>query len=260
MSLLDSLWNAMGYPLRRGMGHKGPRPSDKDAPIAELFLKLGAPAAVPTSGSTYSPLLLVKDQGQTESCVGQSVSNAVRAAYLALGQQCPDLSALFVYYGTRAIRTPRVSDDGGYLRDAESSLQVTGECDEVHWAFSEGRVNTPPAWSAYQNAIARRGKRRYYIINPGDVDSVKRALAAKVPVVGGWQVDDAFMDATIKGTQGPCKGKIVGGHAMMIESFDKDLFTNLNSWGKSYRLGGRYAASSDFIATANTLVAIDVRP
>jgi hypothetical protein len=223
-------------------------------------MKVGAAAAVPTSGSVYSPLLKIKDQGGTSSCEGQSISNALRAAYLALGMDCPDLSASFIYYGSILKSGGPVIDDGATFRDGIKALVDIGECDEASWPFLEKKVIAPPGWKAYQNAVRRRGIRGYYSIPAGDVDRVKRTLAAKIPVVGGWELDDAFMNENFTGIQGPCKGKIIGMHAMMIESFTGNIFTDLNSWGTGYREKGRYRSNADFVAAAVNLWAMDVRP
>jgi hypothetical protein len=251
-------WLGLSRGGRYGMGHRVDILDPRDFHVDELLLKVGAAAAVPTYGSADSKVLVVKDQLDTSSCEGQALANGLRAAYLAKGIDCPDLSALFVYYGSRANLSPVITDDGAYIREGIKVLQKIGECPDINWPFIRSRVNKAPSWTAFQKAIPRRGVRGYYAIPNGDVDRIKRTLAMKIPVTAGWLVDEAFMDDTFKGIQGPCTGKAVGGHAMTIVSFEKDTFKVLNSWGTGYREGGRFRASADFIATCNSTWALDV--
>lgn len=258
--MINTIKRALGFKVLPKLCHKMDPEDSRDWHVDSLLLKVGSPSEVPTSGSVYAPQLRIKDQGDTGSCLGQSVANATRAAYLALGDTCPDLSALFIYYCSRALVTPAtIVDNGAYLRDGIKTLQQFGECSETVWQFQESKVNTPPSWSAYRNAVSRRGIRGYYSIPNGDVKRIKRALAAKVPVVAGWMVDDSFMDGSKTDIQGPCTGRNLGGHAMMVESFEGDTFTMVNSWGTDWRRGGRFLANADFIATCNSAWAIDVR-
>lgn len=261
MSFLEDFFAWLGNaggPRRFGMGHREDKPDARDFHIDDLLLKVGAAAAVPTTGSADSKILMVKDQLDTSSCEGQSLANGLRAAYLARGIDCPDLSALFVYYGSRANLSPVLTDDGAYIREGIKVLQKVGECPELAWPFIKARVNKAPSWSAFQQAIPRRGVRGYYAIPNGDVDRIKRTLNAKIPVSAGWMIDEAFMDENFRGIQGVCKGPPVGGHAMTIMSFEGNTFTVLNSWGTGYREGGRFRASADFIATCNSAWALDV--
>lgn len=259
MSVFRPILKALGFAQPSGLGFKADRVDPRDFPVDELLMRVGA-AVVPVEGNADSPELVVKDQTYTNSCAGQSIANAVRASYLALGQDCPDLSALFSYYGSRAENSKVISDDGAYLRDGIKVLQKLGECPESAWPFVEGRVNRPPSWSAYRAAVPRRGVRGYYKIPDGDVDRIKRTLAAKIPVVAGWSIDAAFAENTSPGTiQGRCRGKSIGGHAMVILSFYKNKFRCLNSWGKGFRDGGRFDADEEFIAQAISPWAIDVR-
>jgi len=258
--MINTLKRALGLKVFPKLGHKMDPEDSRDWHVDKLLARVGAPAMVPLKGSVYSPELKIKDQGGTGSCEGQSVANATRAAYLALGLPCPDLSALFVYYCSRALQTPnKIVDDGAYIRDGIKTLQQFGECTELSWKFVESRVNTAPSWSAYRDAISRRGIRGYYAIPNGDVNRIKQAIAAKIPVVAGWQIDNAFLNETDTGVQGPCRGPSIGGHAMMLERFEGDTFMIVNSWGTSWRVDGRFRASADFVAQCNSAWAIDVR-
>ena len=241
---------------------KPDKPDDRDFHVDELLLKLGAPAVDPTSGSCFDKRILVKDQKSTGSCAGQSAANGLREAYLAQGIDCPDLSALFAYYGGRGQEGPVTGDDGATLRDIIKAFQQVGECPESAWPFDEKKVNTAPSWSAYRAAIARRGTRKYYRIPLGlstTKSKIKQVLAAKIPIVGGWQVSDEIQDENKTSPQEACKPPYEGGHAMLIEGFNLELVDVLNSWGTGYRLGGRFKATWGFTLAANDLWALDVR-
>jgi hypothetical protein len=261
MSIIQSISSFFsGKPVRK-FALKIDKPDSRDFHVDALLCTLTV-AAEPTSGSVYDSRIVVKDQGSTGSCAGQSGANGLRAAYLAQGIDCPDLSAFFAYYGARDLEGTANQDEGAYLRDIVKTFQQMGECPESAWPFKESKVLTAPTWSAFRAAIPRRGLRGYYRIPtgmPSTVPTVKKLLAAKIPVFGGWQVNKSIMDAAKLTPQEACKPPYVGGHAMLIESFDGDIFTNLNSWGKSYRKGGRFLATRGFINSANDLWALDVR-
>ena len=257
--VIREIKRSLGLKVGPKLALKQDKPDSRDWHIDTLLAKVGAPAAVPAAGSVFSQFTIIKDQGGTGSCEGQSVSNATRAAYLALGQMCPDLSALFIYYGSRSIAGGPIIDEGAYIRDGIKTLQQVGECTETVWPFIEGRVNSSPSWAAYRDATKRRGIRGYYAIPNGDVNRVKQALAAKIPVVGGWTLDNGFMNFYFKGVQEACTGPSVGNHAMFVESFQGDTFTLVNSWGYNYRESGRFRASSGFMASGWSYWGIDVR-
>lgn len=245
-------------PSTRGLGC---RPDPEDARDRELGQLLGvlASSPPPASASVAHPLVVPRDQGPTQSCTGQAVAQAVRLAYLAQGVECPDLSALAPYWWGRSEWGGERVDDGSHLRTTIRAVQRFGCPSEEAWPFAAARVQRSPGWAATRDAYDRRGVRGYYRIVSGDVDGVRRAIAAGLPVVGGWRVDRPFTRS-----EGPLvidapQESTIGGHAVVLEDYEPDgTFGLLNSWGTSWRNGGRARVTETFVSLGQDLWAIDV--
>lgn len=255
MSLLRVIQTALG---RKGLGYRQDPPDARDFRI-EAHLGALASSPPPPSASVKNPSVGPKDQGATISCAGQSTSQAVRLAYLRAGYQCPDLSALYAYYLGRSYEGEEHNDDGAVIRDVIKALQAFGEADESHWPFKPSKVNKQPSVGAYRDGYKRKGVRGYHRISQGDVDSVRRAIAAGYPVVGGWSLSQSFLDwdgvKVITAQQAP----FVGGHAMPIVAYGADgTFELLNSWGSSWGRGGYAMVDESFVAKGTDLWAVQV--
>jgi C1A family cysteine protease len=242
----------------RGLGCKRDRHDPRDRHLGVL---LGARAndPPPSAADLRNATVTAKDQGGTSSCTGQSTSQALRLAYLHAGIACPELSALTSYYWGRAESGEQKEDGGSYLRDVIQATQRFGCADETAWPFLEANVNVGPGHSVYRSAFDRRGPKGYYRVQP-DPDSVRRAIAAGYPVVGGWQVSQAFLDWDGQEPIGMQLDNIVGGHALPICGYDPGGFWLLNSWGTGWGRDGGYALVNDaFIRQGDDLWAIDLR-
>lgn len=267
--MLKQIRDQLRYLLRpqRGFGYQPDRPDDRDYRLRELKLS----GDIPEAASLLSAPITIKDQMASSSCPGQSVAQAVRLAYNAsLGMEavCPDLSALFVYFNARMEDGTGMGDDGATLRGAIKSLQRSGVCPEDKWAFALSRVNREPDWKARRAAHDRRGIRGYYRIDDGDVVGVKTCVAKKVPVVGGWEVNEAFRRYNGSYVLGKLSAPFIGRHAMVIAAYDSRASTVMkygssrntliNSWGTDHGDNGLIYADDEFIGQARDLWAIDV--
>jgi hypothetical protein len=237
-------------------------PDPEDARDRPFAAKLGrfSESPPPASASLERADVRPKDQGGTSSCTGQAVSQAVRLAYLHKGVPCVELSALDVYYRGRAEYGGQHSDDGSYLRSVVSATKQGGIADERTWPFSGYEVNRNPNMLARQSAFDRRGTRGYFRIDSGDVDGVRRAIAAGYPVVGGWQVDQRFLEYDGAGV---ISGQMVslGGHAVCLTSYAADgTFRFINSWNHTWGRSGFGVCDDMFVAAAQDVWAIEVLP
>jgi hypothetical protein len=241
--------------IRRGLGYLPDAPSIHD----RLFRAHPKSAiSLPASVSLWDDRCEIKDQGQTNSCVGQAFSQGIRLAYLFAGIDCPELSAEFVYYLARLQHGGENEDVGTYLRSGAQAVKKFGAATEESWSFEEWRINEKPSLGALQSAYDRM--RGYYRIEEGDIDGVRRALAAGCPVVGGWQVSESFLYWE-GGTIPEQTSDTVGGHALCLDGYDSDgTFTGVNSWARDWADEGRFRASERFVKQANDLWALDVTP
>jgi hypothetical protein len=209
----------------------------------------------PASASVRHPLVNPRDQGGTNSCVGQAWSQALRLAWLRKGKDCPELSALHNYFLSRAEFGGQREDDGSYLRTGAKAVVRFGCATERAWPFRADRVNRRPSWAADRSGHDSRGVRGYFrLYSP---DDVRRAIAAGYPVVGGWSVDREFLDYSGGVIEGTDVARVVGGHAVVIESYAGDVFTILNSWG-SWGEDGRGRVSEAWVAGGRDLWAVSV--
>lgn len=232
-------------PRDRGIGHP------------EFAHRLGA-SAPPVAASAFDDRVKVRDQEMTSSCVGHAVASALRLGYLrGNGTDCNELSPLFVYYNARKMDGGVLTDNGTTIRSAIKGAQQFGAAPEFACSFSPERINAMPYWSAYRTAHALRGVRGYYRISRGDVDGVRRAIAARCPVVAGWEVSHELMRYR-SGVLPALRGPFIGGHAMTVVQYDGDTFTLLNSWGAAWGELGFARVDSSFIANGVDLWAIDV--
>lgn len=242
----------------KGLGYKQDLPDEGDE-LFKLSVRLGslATSPPPSSASVYRDVVRPKNQGGTSSCTGQAVAQATRLAYLHRGLACPELSALYPYFMGRAQYGGERIDDGSYLRTVIKGVVQVGIPEERFWPMVEQDVNVQPAPRAYRNAFARRGVRSYHRVD-GGVDGVRRAIASGFPVVGGWMVDERFMnwsgDGVITGQFSP-----IGGHAMPIVSYAVDgTFQLLNSWGSGWGRDGVAIVDEMFVDAGMDLWAIDL--
>jgi hypothetical protein len=242
--------------MSRGLGCL---PDPEDARDLPLAARLGAIArsAPPSSATVVHTDVRPKDQGGTNSCTGQACAQGLRLSYLAAGLACPDLSALDPYYRSRAEWGGQRVDEGSYLRTTVKAVQHAGCSTEDAWPFSAQVVNRRPSWAAARSAFDRRGLRGYYrCFSP---DDVRRAIAARYAVIGGWDVDEAFLDHGGRGVIEPPRGEIVGAHAVVIPDFAADgTFGLLNSWGPFWGRDGWARVSEEWIARGRDVWALAV--
>lgn len=233
-----------------------PDPHDpRDRPLGALLPSLDAP---PFSASVMDPRVVAKQQLRTSSCVGQGTSQGLRLGRLKAGEDCPELSARFIY---RAALTAEhaTTDDGTHIRSAIKVVQTLGCATEAAFPFSEQDILAPITLAAAHDAADRYGLRGYYRIYASDVVGVKRAIAAGYPVVAGWTVTQAFEDWRGGDPIGVLTDPVLGGHCMCIVAYAGDVFDLLNSWGIGWGRNGHALVTSDFVATAFDMWALDVR-
>jgi len=196
----------------------------------------------------------VLDQSITQSCVANSVAQAIRIVQTrALGQPARLLSRLFAYFNARAFEGEQRVDEGTFIRDAMRGIAKFGFCPESEWAFDPGEVNTQPPWNAYRSAADQRMVTGYYKITSSGsqrLEDVKRAISSGYPVVFGTQVTEAFTEFVGKKVfDAPGIGEpIAGGHAMVLCEYDDVSLRGPNSWSSGWGDGGWFAFKPEVIS------------
>lgn len=182
----------------------------------------------------------VVSQGQTSSCVGQSVKNASEYLYRAyIGEPSFTGSALHAYFNARylGVGSIKVTDSGSYIRNGIKGAAQYGLCPEPLWPFNIDNVNIKPPGPTY-NESNKREIRDYLRLTT--LDEIKNALAKGYPVIIGFSCYDSFFTDKAAKTglvDLPAQGeKLRGGHAVCLVGYS-DLSKRLkfkNSWGPSW--------------------------
>lgn len=206
------------------------------------------------------------DQGQTGSCVAQSVVKALENLERQnicrergvgpdrLGpQEHQNLSVLALYYLCRERMTPsRIHEDSGtYVSLACECLRQFGVCTEQSWPFDPSKVFQALSILAMREAYVHKISAYYRIKRTGSdrVQAVIEALRASHPVVYGTQVGDNWNNYRAgQVLQRP--SDMQGAHATHLVGWDesRSAFIGENSWGTGWGDDGYYLMAPEVIA------------
>ncbi len=253
---------ADGSVIKMG-GYKAVSPSNS-APVYASTLRA---ENLPSKVDLRKYMTRIEDQGQIGSCT----ANATAGAYEYLlsrnqGVSDYDVSRLFLYYNTRAIRHWENQDSGGVIQDVLVTLNRDGICSEKTWPYIESQFKQKPSQQSYEEALKNRISKYERI--PLDLASWKSVLAEGYPIIFGVSVYSSFMN--------PRNGRIplpgsneenMGGHAMCCVGYsDPDrVFIVRNSWGHQWGDGGYCYIPYDYMMNpglndGDSWVIYDVNP
>jgi hypothetical protein len=143
------------------------------------------------------------------------------------------------------------------LRDAAKALVKYGAPPEELFPDTLLNVYRAPSLAASKAAFQIRGIRGYYRIPEGDTNGVRVAIANQAAVVAGWDVDRAFLSRRGSSLVDTINAGIIGKHAGILDSYYQDgNYGFLNSYGKSWRDGGRVRVTENFVGKAFDLWAL----
>ncbi len=251
-----SFWSRL-FPRKVGLGYQPCGVDSRDLACSTLLERVGfAYGTLPEQIDLWDARFPIFDQGSVGSCAGCSTAQGLRVAFAVDGRDVPPLSPLFLYYNGRRADRPgdkAVTDSGTTLRSVMKQLMHLGVCPESQWPLTSSHA-ARPSWLAYRAAADYRGLRGYYRVV--DVEEIRRALAARRPVVIGLNVDKAFLDADGPSYVDDTAGG-AGGHAMLLTGYDKrGRFHLVNSWGEQWR-GGKILVGESFVRRSLSAWAID---
>ena len=246
------------------------------SPVAADPAKLKPSAARPAAASgalqakvDLRPFMTeVEDQSQSNSCAANAVAGAyeylAKRAALARGDAVGDISRLFIYYvgrkrdqvrwGEDASLAPK--DQGMTLGSAIEAVQLRGACLAGSWPFDLARVNARPPESAIDEAMNYKvGLARKIEL---DLDAMREALAAGLPIIFGLKLTQAFFSPPASGliaTPDPADPQSAshGLHAMLMVGYSdrQRVFIVRNSWGAGWGAGGYCYLPYDYGANAS---------
>ena len=143
-------------------------------------------------------------------------------------------------------------DNGANLLDCYKALKKYKYISEDKYPYDPNKVNAFPSKEIYMDAFKNVEITGYATV-PQDLYHIRCALAInKQPIVIGAMVYNTFqqLDANnVCPTPDPTKDTLLGGHALLIFSYDdtNQTFGIVNSWGDSYGCGGTFNMKYDYV-------------
>lgn len=242
---------------KRPLGHVPGKPDSRDFQHPRYSsslptIPLPASYDVPNQDSVY-------DQGQTPTCVGQSLAGLVNQALLSKGVN-RIVSRLAGYVGARSLENPP-PDEGTSIVDALTFGQRFGIPPEVDFPFDNGN-GKPDAQAATDALLTRIGGTASVSMAINDIKyamlSTKNNLIAALDVTPGFDSPDS------NGVMG-ISGESRGSHAVNICGWRDDIkcWKIRNSWGTGWAIKGYgyrpYAMGFTEVRSA-TVIALDKLP
>ena len=201
-----------------------PDPKDDRDIVLSAYKK---PRRIPKVVDWYVEEMEIKNQGQTNTCVGQS------CAYLKQIQEFFEHLYHYNFDGFDLYNECKKIDnypaDGTFLRIGLKILSKQG-------VKPEG-INT-----------SKRYKISSYARLDG-LEAMKYAITSTGPIVIGIKVYENMERVEENGFVPEPKGAYYGGHAVVVTGYDdfKGGFRFLNSWGKEWGINGTAWLSYDYI-------------
>ena len=212
----------------------------------------------------------VFDQGDTNSCVGNSVSTL--HTYV---RGVTPRSRLQIYYEARRLIGETEVDEGAYIRDAIKVIANLGAGREDWWPFKKENVTVDPPLNVDRDALMRKIFKYQRLQSGADY---RDCLAKGYPFVIGFSVFNHFMGGLPRTygivTLPDPSLKLSGGHAVCVIGYDKDfrnsewvkaaiaagypvhmipeqVYIVRNSWGVSWGRSGNFAIDMRYFDNPN---------
>lgn len=209
--------------------------------------------------SEYMPPVL--DQGELGSCASNATSNILRHLLKKEGKTEFQPSRLYIYFNTRVNveHSPVDEDTGVCIRDVCKALSKYHACSETVWPYIISRFSIAPTLEAFKNAELNKKVKYAYV--PQDLESIKKCIYAKHPIIIGIQVYESLESQTTMETgvipmPDVQNEKCLGGHAIALTGYSDETkrFTIQNSWGTSVGLPdkrGFFTIPYEYVLDAN---------
>lgn len=212
----------------------------------------------------------VCNQGDSNSCVGQSFSSAIQLTLtLKTGAPAPKPSPLWVWNMSRLKEGSLHQNVGIWPTTALRILSQLGYPSTERYPFTHDQKtwHDKPDEDIARNAYDQRTVKGYRVVKGAGARRVQElcaGLAQQQIFVYGQDVDEAFCEHYGPDTLSIPKGDIVGKHAMAIVGYRRTKtgtkFRVLNSWGEDWGDGGLWWAKEEVIlwTSSTDFIAVDV--
>jgi Papain family cysteine protease len=218
-----------------GKGCNPSPPDERDWSVERLGVAIGEP--IPDEIDNDHLIEEVYDQ-YGQSCVGWGSGRGWHLRARLQGDSTAKYpSALAIYAPARAaeqgLADAPLQDNGTYIRTGLLAMAKLGVVPLELWN-DPARTNDRPPWDILQASADRRGVQYARVYG---VTEMRRALANRMPLVFGIQVDTSFEDHK-DGVWNGMKGASKGGHCMCAIGYSLGAFRIVNSWGRDHGEGG----------------------
>lgn len=186
------------------------------------------------------------DQGDEGSCTANGTLGAMGFVEIDGGKSTyVQRSRQELYYKTRQAEGNEAEDAGAEIRDALRAAAKYGIAPESLWDYRPDHLTEAPppavvkAGAGYKLGLYERVRQ--------DIDHVRAALAAHLPLVIGISVYESFEGAEAAKTgvipmPDVAREKLLGGHCMFLDGY-KDPVAHVrgaNSWGTGWGDNGMF--------------------
>jgi C1A family cysteine protease len=224
-------------PSGRGHGWRPDTPDHRDVAFKAKFSGGVIPDVVQLDDTAFPA---VRDQGDLGSCTGHGVTGALM--YRLRVRKHPvqtRLSALYAYYQGRVIEACVKEDSGCEIRDVVKAAAKIGVATESSWPYDVRKFARTPPHTADKTAASHQVVRYYRCL---DIDDILHAIAAGLPVVGGFSCFSNLDDGPEPGVipmPGP-KDTLDGGHCVWFcgGNARTRVLVFQNSWSREWGANG----------------------
>lgn len=192
--------------------------------------KIGA-VAPGTNLKPYQFIESIRDQGSTESCVGQGTSSGFELTSRAYNYVVPNISAMFSYWLARLGESP-VVDQGSSPFDCIRNISKYGVVAESRWKFDPAKINVEPPLDVWENGLEHKITGVFGTYGT-EITTIKQCLDNGFPICFAQTVDDQ-MDNYSSGVLGKFDGTSRGSHYQCIVDYVDAGVVVLNSWGLGF--------------------------
>jgi hypothetical protein len=181
----------------------------------------------------------VFDQGQLGSCTANATAAVFQYDSILDGDECGELSRLWIYYFERAIEGTLANGDCGAVGHDAFTVAKHGIPDETLWPYIEAKFQKkPPACEPRAYTL----KKPVHAV-PQDETKIRQVLSNNQTIAFGFTVYAPFEDQAwwASAKMPATEGEVLGGHEIDIVGYLEefpDYFIARNSWNLIYGLFG----------------------
>ena len=230
---------------RKSLGWKKPNTEQRIRALLRAHPEAGESilaGITPAPSSDLLPYTCELDQKNLGACTANGIAQGVYIAEGVAGITAAVLARLWLYWEERALEGTTDQDVGANIGDGYRILAGKGIPPETACPYDVAKFAQDPGPEVDREAFDSRGKidvNYHPISSTGSalLTDIEKALTAKMAVVFGSLVSEAFCSQQPSGTIMPGTNDVVaGGHCRAIIGHDRAnrRFKVKNSWGDDW--------------------------